>query len=449
MPKFKILLVDDDDNFRELFVREAEVAGRMDRYDLTAAADAEAALASLDADPPDVVVTDVEMPGLDGMTLFQKIHRRRPDLPVIILTAFGSVAQAVQAVKGGAFHYFDKPLADPDLFWHTVSQAASVKRYQEELDDLRWRNYRHGPTHELIGESPAWQKVLERIRLVAPLDSTVLITGQTGTGKEVAARAIHTLSQRADRPFVASSCAEFAQTLLETELFGHERGSFTGAVRQSRGIFERAHGGTLFLDEIAETAPDLQVKLLRVLDGAKFFRVGGQEPLRADFRLIAATNRDMEREVTEGRFRSDLYYRLNVYPIHMPTLAERREDVLPLARHFMDKISRRLNRPAKPFSGAAVTYLTQKDWPGNVRELENLVERAVITSRGEEIAPDDFLSLPLDSGAQPFGARLEDMERIMILLALDRCGRNKAQAARMLGIARKTLGDKMRRYGLE
>jgi len=284
---------------------------------------------------------------------------------------------------------------------------------------------------------------------VAPLPSTVLLTGETGTGKEVVARAIHRLSDRADRSFIAVSCSEFSSSLLETELFGHERGAFTGAVNRRLGIFERANGGTLFLDEIAETTPELQAKILRVIEGSPFYRVGGEEPLSSDFRLIAATNRNLEKEVGAGRFRQDIYFRLAVYPIHLPPLRDRLQDIGPLTMHFLQKIARRLGRPPQSISGPALALLFQHNWPGNVRELENLVERAIITAAGRQITPKDLfpgLSPDLDSAS---GFKLEDVERLIIKMALERTGYKKSQAAQLLGISRKTLNEKIARFGFD
>ncbi|MFH1091451.1 MAG: sigma-54 dependent transcriptional regulator, partial [Pseudomonadota bacterium] len=363
--------------------------------------------------------------------------------------SFGNIDEAVQAWPAGAYHLFLKPVSDLDLFWQTVVAAAAQKKAAEKVSSLSGQDGRVKPVEWLIGASPAWQKVVESVRKVAPLPSSVLITGETGTGKEVIARTIHRLSPRAGRPFVAASCAAFAGSLLETELFGHERGAFTGAVTQRPGIFEQAHGGTLFLDEIAETSPELQGKLLRVLQGAPFTRVGGATPINSDFRLVAATNRDLEDELAQGSFRRDLYYRLAVYPIKLPPLRQRLEDVLPLTMHFLGKTARKLGRQAKTISGPSLVLLVQHPWPGNVRELENLIERAFISSTGREIQPQDlFPETPPEMGQAP-GLILEEVERLMIGLALQRTGHNKTRAAQMLGIARKTLQDKLIRFNLK
>ncbi|MEW6266695.1 MAG: sigma-54 dependent transcriptional regulator [Thermodesulfobacteriota bacterium] len=447
--KHRLLLVDDDQTFLRLFLQLAKIEGRDKEFDIITAGSGEEALDRLQKAVPDVVVTDVQMSGLDGLDLVHRINDHYPGLPVIMLTAYGGVTKAVEAIKMGAYHYFLKPVNDPELFWKTIREAADKKRTADELESYRRDHDRNKYEAHLVGESRAWHDIVETIHRVAPLPSTVLITGETGTGKELVARAVHRLSPLADRPFLAVSCVEFAGSLLETELFGHERGAFTGALTRRRGIFERANGGTLFLDEIAETSPEMQAKLLRVLEGYPFHRVGGQEPLRSDFRLVAATNRDLNQEVAAGRFRQDLYYRLAVYPINLPPLRDRREDILPLSLHLIERTARRLGRPGKKLSGAALTLLMHHDWPGNVRELANLMERALITSQGEEILPEDlFAGLP-SSVHGLSGVSLEDMEKMLIRLALERTANNKSLAAEALGIARKTLSDKMARHGLK
>lgn len=446
--KYRLLVVDDEEAFLELFRQLANTRKWDTDFEIVTATSAQEALDLATKQVFDTVVTDVQMPGLDGLDLFFKLNDRYPHLPVIILTAYGTVDKAVAAIKAGAYHYFQKPLGDLDLFWKSVSEAAAQKRIADELENLRHDQARRGHDVELVGQSRAWREVMGAITRVAPLPSTVLITGETGTGKEVVARALHRLSPRADRPLVAVSCTEFSGSLLETELFGHERGAFTGAIARRRGIFERAHGGTLFLDEIADTNLEIQAKLLRVLEGSPFFRVGGQEPLLSDFRLITATNRDMAEEIAAGRFRSDLYYRLAVYPVYLPPLRDRIDDVLPLAVHFIEKETRRLKRPKMSLGGTALTMLVQHNWPGNVRELQNMIERAVITTLGPEIQARDLFPSPPLTPEDDTGLRLEKMERLLISLAMDRCGHNKTQAAELLGIARKTLADKIARYGL-
>ncbi len=446
--KYRVLVVDDDRSFLTLFVQEAQVRGRDKQCEILTTDSGDEALLLAGRKAPDVVISDVQMPGLSGLDLFAKLTERYPGLPVILLTAYGSIDRAIAAVKMGAYHYFTKPLEDHDLFWKTLLEAAAKKRREDELEEFRREKARRGPDSRMVGQSEAWRRVVEQVELVAPLPSTVLITGETGTGKEVTARAIHARSDRSDRPFVAVSCLEFSGTLLESELFGHERGAFTGAVARKRGIFERAHGGTLFLDEIAETPPELQGKLLRVLEGSPFFRVGGEDPLQTDFRLIAATNREMEKEVKEGRFRQDLYFRLAVFPIKMPPLRDRKDDITSLTLHFLEKTARRLGRPLKPISGSALSALHNHDWPGNVRELENLIERAVIRCTGDEIHPLDLFPERGPALDGDSGLKLENMERQLIQMALERSGQNKTAAAELLGISRKTLGEKIVRYGL-
>lgn len=446
---FRLLIVDDDVSFIKLFKQLVALKSPGRKIQVLTASSGEEALDLIGKTAPDVVISDVQMPGLDGIMLTGKLADRYPGLPVILLTAYGSIDKAVEAVKKGAYHFFQKPLDDMELFWKTVSEAASRKQAADELETIRQDIRRAGSSLEIIGNSPAWMDVYRKIEKIAPHPTTVLITGETGTGKEVVARTIHRLSPRANRPFVAISCVEFAGSLLEAELFGHERGAFTGAVSRKRGIFERAHGGTLFLDEISETSPELQAKLLRVIEGHFFHRVGGQEPIESDFRLIAATNRDMEKYVAAGSFRSDLYYRLNVYPVHLPPLRERKEDILPLALHFVEKTARKLGRPAKTLSGEALLLLAQNKWRGNVRELENLIERGFITAAEDEIMPGDLFPGVDELYTIDKGLSLEDMERLTIHLALTRSEYNKSQAADLLGISRKTLADKMNKYNIQ
>ena len=444
--RHRILVVDDDTTFLALFLQTAKLEGRAERFEVFTAESGERALARIGKTAPDVIVTDMQMPGMDGIELYHKLSDRYPGLPVVILTAFGSTDQAIEAIKMGAYHYFTKPITDPDLFWRTLDEAAGKKKAADELHNFRMTHNRLGVDTPMVGTSAVWKKIVDAVAEVAPVPTNVLISGETGTGKEIVARTIHRLSPQADRPFVAVSCAEFAGSLLETELFGHERGAFTNALTRRQGIFERAHGGTLFLDEIAETSFELQSKLLRVLQGSPFYRVGGQEPIESDFRLIAATNRNLDKDIAAGHFRSDLYYRLSVYPIHLPPLRERVEDVLPLSLHFLEKTARKFGKPPKTLSGAALTLLVHKEWPGNVRELENLIEWAVIRCRGREITPEDIIPAGSPLSEYSPGISLETMERLLITLALERCGHNKSQASELLGIARKTLKDKMNRY---
>ena len=446
--KRQVLVVDDDEVFLKLFVSEALAHERDALFNIVTVNSGSAALEAALASPPDVVITDVQMPGLDGMELMTRLLEQDPDLPVIFLTAYGALDKAVEAMKNGAYHYFQKPISDTDLFWNTVSQAAAGRRARDELEQARRDLERTGAHSSMVGQGSNWMAVIDAVQRVAPLPSTVLITGETGTGKEVVARAIHNLSPRADRPFVAVSCVEFAKTVLESELFGHEKGAYTGAGTRRRGIFERAHRGTLFLDEVAETTPEMQAKLLRVIEGHAFHRMGGQTPIKVDFRLIAATNRDLNEEIRQNRFRRDLYFRLAVYPIQLPPLRDRLEDIEPLCRHFLKKTARRLGRTVPPVSGPALVMLMQHDWPGNVRELENLIERAAITCTGPELEPQDFFPAAPALFNKPGGMRLEDVERLFIRIALERSNHNKTQAAEHLGIARKTLADKMNKYNI-
>jgi len=447
MPVNCLLLVDDDLDFLDLFVKAAKVRGMDKSFRILTADSAEAALKILTQEEVDVVVSDVQMPGpMDGYDLFTAISRRWLNLPVILMTAYGSVEKAVAAVKEGAYHYFEKPLQNQeDRFWDMVSQAVRKKRFEDEL--LR-QNLEPLPEGEIVGRSETIRQVLAGAAQVAATPATVLIQGQTGTGKELVARTIHRLAGETERPFVAVNCAALAPGLLESELFGHERGAFTGAVADRPGVFERAHGGTLFLDEVSELSPQAQAELLRVLDTRRFTRVGGRSERRADFRLICATNLDLNELVERGAFRRDLFFRVNVFPLKLPPLRERKEDIPALVAHFLLRFSQALGRPVKRLNNEAMIFLHQYDWPGNVRELVNLIERGVIAARAEVIGLRDLFPSQQEAEAWQPVTSLKEMERLMIGLALERSGGNKTAAAQHLGIGLKTLYQKMKRYGL-
>lgn len=440
-----LLLVDDNQAFHELFLALDEAR----RFNVIPVASAGAALHVLKEQSVDLIITDVQMPDITGIDLFREVQDLYPDIPVILITAFGSTEEALKAVKAGAFHYFQKPIDDKlDILWTTVREALSKREMHTELVALRKeRGLRLRTTVPIIGRSRGIQRVIRSIEEVAPLPVTVLIYGETGTGKELVARAIQQMSNRRDRPFFAVNCNEFATGVLESELFGHERGAFTGAVNRKTGLFDAAHKGILFLDEIGGAPLFFQSKLLRVLETKSFMRVGGTTSIHSDFRLVAATNRNLDEEVAEGRFRQDLLYRINVYTIEIPSLRDRRDDVPLIAEFYLEKFSEEYGRSIEGISTNALLRLREYDWPGNVRELTNVIERAVITCSNGLITTKD---LPFGNGdyERISDLNLKEAEKFFIRLALKRTENNKTQAAKLLGISRKTLTEKVKVYGL-
>jgi DNA-binding NtrC family response regulator len=435
--------VDDELVVRDSLGRWFESEG----YEVGLASSGREALAAIQEKPYDLALVDIKMPGMDGMELQQRLAQADPDLIIVIMTGYASVETAVQALKRGAYDYITKPI-DPDELVHLVSKALEHKRATRELARLRENLQEIYPAAELIGKSPPMKRVAELIEMVAPTDTTVLITGESGTGKELVARAIHALSPRRYMPMVVIHCGALTETLLESELFGHERGAFTGAQYRKKGKFEVADGGTVFLDEISDISLKTQTDLLRVLQEKEIVRVGGTQPIKVDFRCIAATNKNLEDLVKAGTFRPDLYYRLNVFTIQLPPLRERREDIPLLAEHFLKKYATAMNRPVPRLTPEAVDLLLTYDWPGNVRELENAIERALVISRGAEIQPAHF---PFQLQPHPAGngQTLEDVERAHIERVVRQCDGNLSRAARILGIDRSTLYSKLRRYGLK
>ena len=442
----RVLIVDDEARMAEVIAAALRRAG----HECETCASGAAALAALDARGADVVVTDWKMPEMDGIELLRRLHARRPGLPVILVTAHGTVPSAVAAMREGAFDYVTKPF-DNDELRATVGRALELTRLERENRWLRQEVASRYAPEAVVAESPGSRELLALVRRVAPSRATVLIQGESGTGKELVARLLHYWSERVGRPFVAVNPKAFAEGVLESELFGHEKGAFTGAVAARAGCFERADGGTLFLDEIAEIAPDIQVKLLRVLQEGEVLRVGGGEARAVDVRVVAATNRVLRDEIAAGRFREDLYFRLNVIPIQLLPLRSRREDIVPLARLFLARHAADAGRRLA-FSPEAEAVLAAHGWPGNVRELENAVERAVVLARGDTIVPEDLL-LEERAGAGPAvdGTLQDALDRtvaVRIRAALDAAGGQRAEAARALGIDRTTLYRMMKRLGL-
>jgi len=447
--KGRILIVDDEDVVRESLHQWFDSEG----YETRAAASGKDALTTVGEQQFDLALLDIKMPGMDGIELQQRLSEADPDLTVVIMTGYGTVETAVQALKNGAYDYVTKPI-DPDDLSRLVAKAIEHRRTTREVVRLRENLLEIFPTKEAVGRSPAMKKVMDMAETVAPTDATVLITGESGTGKEVIARAIHAASPRRHNPMVTIHCGALTETLLESELFGHERGAFTGAQFRKKGKFEAADGGTIFLDEISDISLRTQTDLLRVLQEKEIVRVGGTQQIKVDFRCIAATNKDLQTLVKAGSFRPDLFYRLHVVAINMPPLRERREDIPLLAAHFCQKFAASMGRPEAPrIPPETMDRLISYDWPGNVRELENAVERAMVINRGPLLRSTDFLlqtSLPdCPENGLSCGQKLDDVERAHIERVLKECGGNHSRAARILDIDRTTLYSRLRRYGLK
>jgi two-component system, NtrC family, response regulator AtoC len=397
----------------------------------------------------DLILLDVKLPGLGGMEILQQLKSRSPETEVILITGQASLDAAIEAVKKGAFHYVSKPFK-LEVIRHLVQKALERKRLWAENRSLKARLNTLGGWGEMIGVSPLIKEVCRTIGKVAPLDCNVLILGESGTGKELAARSLHRESRRADQAFVAFNCAGFSEELINSELFGHERGSFTGAVATKIGILETAHQGTVFMDEIGDMPLTMQAKLLRVIQEKEILRVGGNRPIRLDLRFIAASNKDLKREIKEGRFREDLYFRLNVVQITLPPLRERREDILLLSKKFLERFNQKFAKHIRGLEAAAKEMLLNYSYPGNVRELENIMERTVALADGDRIAPGDLPpDLREDTGAPAEAwVSLEAQEREYIRKALHFTGFNMGAASRLLGMPRTTLWRKVNKYGL-
>ncbi|MBK9031410.1 MAG: sigma-54-dependent Fis family transcriptional regulator [Myxococcales bacterium] len=457
-----ILIIDDNETIRDGL---AHTIGKLGHQAVTAPSGAAGVAAyKARAGGFDFVITDLKMDGLSGVDVLRQISALDPDVPIMIVTGFGTVETAVEAMKLGAFDFLTKPFA-PEVVRLKVARALELcaarrARKKLEAENAYLRDEQHSRFTEIIGTSQKIAAVLRSVEKVAVADTTVFIAGESGTGKELVARAIHRLSRRADGPFIKVNCGALTETLLESELFGHEKGAFTGAVKQKLGRFELAHQGTLFLDEVGDVPPSMQVKLLRALQEQEFERVGGEAPIKVDVRVLSATNKELEREVAEGRFRQDLYYRLHVVPLRLPALRERREDVPLLAQHFVDKLGPKTNPRVRAVSDAALGRLMAYHWPGNVRELENAIEQALVFAEGVDIgtaalpaflqgsatADDERLDVPRQLSLPDI---LDDLERQLILKAYEKAKGVKTETARLLGIKTSALYYKLEKYGIQ
>jgi DNA-binding NtrC family response regulator len=445
LPLARVLVVDDEAHIGESIRKALERVG----YSVDVVGSAEAARAALEREEADVVLCDIRLPGMDGMQLLDHIRQSHPATAVIMITGFASIESAVASIKGGAEEYIAKPFS-PEQLRHAVANVLERKRLQQENAFLKGKLRQLFGQEFVVGQSKVMQHLFALAQTVAATDSSVLIEGESGTGKEVLAHFIHAESQRKDRPFITVNCAAIPATLLESELFGHVRGAFTGAAYSRRGSFELAHGGTLFLDEIGEMAVEMQAKILRALEARQIQRVGSERPTEVNVRIIAATNKNLRHEIKAGRFREDLYWRLNVVQLKMPPLRERREDIAPLARHFVNMHANELNKPVPELSADVLAALTQHDWLGNVRELRNMIERAVIfCEAGKPLSlasfPSHFSQLAAQKSDPPSKPlrTMREVEAEHIRTVLEACGGNRTQAARILGISAVTLWRKL------
>jgi two-component system response regulator HydG len=448
MPPKTVLVADDEKAHRLMLRAHLEREG----FDVVEASDGQDAIAQVSERLIDLVLMDIRMPVIDGMEALTKIKKLSPAIPVIIMTAYGSIDSAVEALKSGAEDYLTKPLDMDELI---IKVKKAIRYHQLEEENILYKErlgIRFDFSH-IIGTSPAIKKLFETLSMVAPTEATILLLGESGTGKELVANALHQNSPRRERPYVKVNCAALPETLLESELFGHEKGAFTGAIEKKKGRFELADSGTIFLDEIGEMSLPTQTKILRVLQEREFETVGGTKSIKVDVRVIAATNKQLEQEVSKGRFREDLYYRINVVPITIPPLRERKEDIPLLAEHFLRIYGEKNKRAIRGFALGVMQAFMQHTWPGNVRELENIVERMVIMSKGDTIALDDLppalANLQQEEGMIPSPISLRDVERETIIKTLQQTGGNRTRTATILGITRKTLQNKIKEYAID
>jgi DNA-binding NtrC family response regulator len=438
-----ILVVEDDELMRTFLTQILREEG----YRVQSAEDGKEALEKIQNADFDLVITDLKMPKLSGIDLMRKIRKEKPEIRWIIITAYGSISNAVEAVKAGAADYLTKPFRDPEELRHVIRRVLREAEAEKTISLLSEELGKQFPPLDMIFSGEKMNKVRQLVEDGAPTSASVLISGPSGTGKELVARVIHQWSLRKEKPFIPVHCAALTESLLESELFGHERGAFTGASSTRKGRFELADGGTIFLDEIGEVPPSVQVKLLRVLQEREFERVGGTRVIPVDIRLISASNKDLKTEISAGRFREDLFYRLHVFPIYLPPLIERREAIMPLAEYFVGKFSSSLGKKIKGFSPEARSLLLSYSWPGNIRELQNVIERAVILASG----PIDADHLNIDPREEPGVIEeglLQTNERELIKKVLGVAGGNRKQAARILGISLRTLQYRIKEYDL-
>ena len=444
-----ILVVDDD-----AYVREpTEEILRRKGYEVDTATDGKSALSKLDEADYDLILSDIKMPGMDGMALLEAARAKFPDTHIIMMTAFGSVDNAVEALRKGAYDYIQKGSADPAEIELVVERALKYQDTERENKRLRSELQDKYSFSNMIGKAHNMEQVFDLIDTVADSRATVLVTGESGTGKELVARALHYNSSRRTAPFIRLNCAALPKDLMESELFGHEKGAFTGAIKQTRGRFEMADGGTLLLDEISEIDPALQAKLLRVLQEREFERIGSTQTIKVDVRIVATTNRDLQKEVEAGNFREDLYYRLNVIEMGLPPLRERKEDIPALVQTFVAKFNEENDKSVSGLADETLDALLQYDWPGNIRELENYTERAVVVAQREILTPGDYpqrlISGPQgnNDGGLHVGMTVHEMERRLIMKTLESCKGNRTEAAGLLGISTRTLRNKLHEYG--
>lgn len=449
--KKKVLIADDEKNLRWVLNKSLMREG----YKILEAEDGEEVFKILQKEEPDLILLDYKMPKMDGMMVLKKLKENDLKIPVIMITAHGSIESAVEAMRLGAIDYISKPF-DIEELKLVIKRALKYDNLSKEVFNLRQELYNFGD-FTIIGRSKKMQEILEMVKKVASTSATVLILGESGTGKELIAKALHFLSDRRDKPYVKVNCAAIPENLLESELFGYEKGAFTGAISKKIGKFERADGGTIFLDEIGDMGLNLQAKLLRVLQEKELERLGGIDPIKIDVRIIAATNKNLEEMVRDGAFREDLYYRLKVVPIYVPPLRERKEDIPLLVDYFLDKYSKEFGKVKPGISEDAMDIIKEYDWPGNIRELENTIERILILNSGNVISKEmlpyeiignknlnsKFFKLPDE------GINLEDLEKNLILQALEKAEGNQTKAAKLLGISRYTLIYRMEKYGIK
>ncbi len=444
MSSAKILIVDD-----ELIMRES-LAGWLQRdgHTIQTAPSGEEALEKLKETHFDIMLVDIKMEGISGLEVLQQVKESDPDVAVVMITAYGSIPTAIEAMKNGAYDYMLKPF-DPNELGVLIEKIIRYQEQEREMLFLREEHKERTRFESMIGQSQPMQDIFNLIRDVAPMDSTVLITGETGTGKGLAAKAIHTNSPRCNGPFVTVNCGAIPEHLMETELFGHQKGAFTDAKETKKGRLELAHGGTIFLDEVGEIGMRMQIDLLRVIEDRVFYRVGGTQPMEVDFRVIAATNRNLGKAIKDGSFREDLFYRLNVVSMEMPPLNQRKEDIPLLADHFLQRFIQETNKAIDKINREAMDELMLYDWPGNVRELENAIERAVVVGKERQIMPEDLPILCHDPLLAPRDNSLKEIEKMHIRQILTDYDWNIARSAKTLGIDRSTLYSKIKRYEIE